>query len=63
MMKIEQRMENLHAELNSLENNRKNKRNKAKRFFLMIKAQENKQRTYRRRFKKNLRLYPNGKKK
>ena len=62
MMKIEQKMENLHAELNSLENNRKNERNRAKRFFLMIKAQENKQRIDKRRFKKKLRLYPNGKK-
>ena len=61
MIKIEQRMENLHAELNSSENNRKNERNRAKSFFLMIKAQENKQRTDKRRFKKKLKQYPNGK--
>ena len=49
-------MENLHAELNSLENNRKNERNRVKRFSLMIKAQE-----LIKEDLKKIKQYPNGK--
>ena len=61
MMKIEQKMENLHAEYNLLENKRKNEKNRAKRFFSRIKAHENKIKCSRERFNKKLKDYPNGK--
>ena len=61
MMKIEQKMENLHAEYNLLENKRKNEKNRAKRFFSLIKAHENKIKCSRERFNKKLKNYPNGK--
>ena len=60
-MKIEQKMEQLHAELNSLEDNRKNQRNRALRFLNMIKAQEVKMKSNRENFVKKLKDYPNGK--
>ena len=61
MMKIEQKMENLHAEYNLLENKRKNEKNRAKRFFSLIKAHENKIKCSRELFNKKLKDYPNGK--
>ena len=42
MMKIEQKMKNLQAEYNLVKNKRKNEKNRAKRFFSLIKAHENK---------------------
>ena len=41
-MKIEQKMEYTHALMNNLETTRRNEKNRAKRFFKMIQALENK---------------------
>ena len=60
---IEQKMENLHAELNALERNRKNQKDRAKRFLWLIRSIEKKYKTSRRNYTRKLKLYPNGKNK
>ena len=54
-MKIEQMMEYTHAVFNGLENSRKSEKNRAKRFFKMIQAQENKFKSNRERYNSKLR--------
>ena len=61
-MKIEQKMENLHAQYNLLENKRKNIKDRAKRFLSMIKFCENKEKTSKQLYELKLKSYPNGKK-
>ena len=57
MMKVEQMMESLHAQHNKMEKKRKNERNRAKRFYQMIKAHENKLKSNRTNFEKKLKYY------
>ena len=50
-------MENLHAQLNSLEKDRTNIKDRAQRFFCMIKAVENKFKTNRMNYEKKLKVH------
>ena len=47
---------NLHANYNSLENTRKNIKDRARRFFAMIKSHSNKMKTNRENYEKKLRV-------
>ena len=50
-------MEYTHAHFNNLENTRKSERNRAKRFFEMIKAKENQDKCDRKHFDTKLKVY------